>query len=172
MSRRLFLGWWLGGIGLFVVSGFMHAPLAMDAVPGGILDHQAAPDAASVDAIQRAWAEGGQLLQARLAMITDLIFIAVYSAGCVLGGLFYRAQASLVRAVLAEMALVAGALFFVTDMAETIAQLIQLVQFAGNDELAGLASNLGPAKKASFVISLALLAMALLHERLFRGKKS
>ncbi|MEM1196782.1 MAG: hypothetical protein AAGH57_11810 [Pseudomonadota bacterium] len=171
MSRRLFLGWWLGGIAIFVVSIFLHAPLASEAVTGGIFDHQAAPDAASVDAIQQAWAEGGQAVLAGLAMITDLVFITVYSAGCVLGGLFYRAQTSLVRAVLAEMALVAGGVFFISDIGETIAQLVQLVQFAGNDQLARLASHLGPIKVVSFLVSFALLAIALLHERLSRAPK-
>lgn len=37
-----FLIWWLGGLAIFAVSLALHAPLAIEAVPRGILDHRAA----------------------------------------------------------------------------------------------------------------------------------
>ena len=97
-SKKAFLIWWLGGLAIFALSIAIHSPLAIEAVPKGILDHQAAPDAASVNAIQQAWQEAGQIGQARLAMISDLIFIGVYGVGAVLGGVFYAR--SLNRALL------------------------------------------------------------------------
>jgi len=93
VSKRAFLAWWLGGLAIFAFALWLHAPLAIEAVPGGILDHQAAPDAATVNSIQTAWRREGLWNQAAIAMIADLVFIGVYSVGSILGGMYFRAHA-------------------------------------------------------------------------------
>ena len=86
LSKESYLIWWLGGLAIFAVSLMIHAPLAIEAVPGGILDHQAASDAGEVDRIQTAWRDAGLMTQARLAMASDLVFILVYSFGALRAG--------------------------------------------------------------------------------------
>lgn len=164
-SRRAFLWWFLGGLGAFAITLALHAPLAVDGVPRGIVEHQGAPDAATVDRIHATWKAAGVYGQAHIAMISDLIFIGIYGVGCVLGGLYYRSKRSAALRVLGTVALVAGALFLVTDYGETIAQFIQLVQGRGSDGLAGLASSLGPTKIASWISAFLALVAALIVER-------
>ena len=48
ISKDYYMVWWLGGLAIFAISIMIHAPLAIEAVPGGILDHQAAANAAAV----------------------------------------------------------------------------------------------------------------------------
>lgn len=171
VSKRAFLIWWLGGLAIFAVSLVLHSPLAIDAVPGGILDHQAAPDAATVNAIQSAWQDAGLIGQARLAMISDLIFIGVYGLGCLFGGLYYRASGSGALVTMGWIALAMGAVFLVTDYVETALQFVQLVQLEGSDTLAGIASSVGPLKVLSFLVAAAVLAVALVWERFVQGSK-
>ena len=161
VTKHLFLSVWLAGLAIFAVSLFLHAPLAIEAVPGGILDHQAAPDAASVDRIQSAWKEAGLLTQARTAMISDLVFIGVYGVGCVLGGLYFARQTGMVRRALGWAALLAGIVFLVSDYAETLVQVTQLTRFRGDDALAGFASSMGAAKVLSFLLAFGVLVIAL-----------
>ena len=86
-------------------------------------------------------------------MISDLIFIVVYGIGAFLGGrYFYRNSNALLRSIGAAIA-VAGLVFMVTDLVETSLQLVQLMQFAGDDTLAAIASNMGPTKVATFLFS-------------------
>jgi len=165
VSKKTFLIWWLGGLAAFAVSTTIHSGLAIAAVPGGILDHQAAPDAASVDAIQNAWEAAGLYGRARLAMITDLIFIGIYGVGCVLGGLYYRAQSGRVLALLGWVAAAMGVVFLFTDYVETILQFIQLLSFEGSDAMAGITSLMGPSKVASFLVAAGALLIALIWER-------
>ena len=171
VSKRAFLIWWLGGFAIFAVSLTLHAPLAIEAVPGGILDHQAAPDAAAVNAIQTAWKDAGLIGQARLAMISDLIFIGVYGVGCVLGGLYFRAHGTGALALMGWIALAMGVLFLVTDYIETALQFVQLVRFEGSDALAGIASSMGPLKVLSFLVAAGVLLAALVWERFVQGSK-
>lgn len=163
-SKRTFLWWWLGGLAAFGVAIYLHVPLIVEGVPGGIGDHQRAPDAVTVDAIQRAWRIEGVSNKAVIAMIADLIFIGIYGIGCVLGGLYYRAKgASLLRAS-GWIALAAGIVFLATDYGETIAQFIQLMQFRGDDSLAAFASTMRPIKMASFVAAFLAIVAALIFE--------
>ncbi len=169
-SKKIFLIWWLGGLAIFAVSITIHSPLAIAAAPEGILDHQSAPDAASVNAIQQAWKKAGLIGQARLAMISDLIFIGIYGVGAVLGGVFYARSPNRALLTLGCIALVMGVVFLVTDYAETILQFVQLTAFEGDDTLAGIASKMGPFKVVSFLASAASLALALIWERLVRAQ--
>ncbi len=165
MTRDSWLAWWLGGLGLLVVSLFIHAPLAIEAVPGGILDHQSAGNAARVNAIQEAWAAAGLLDQARIAMAVDLVFIWAYSLAAMNGGRTFRDKENRTLSVLGWIALGSASIFFLTDLGETSAQVYQLNRFEGSDGLALIASSLGPPKLVSFFASLGALVAALLMER-------
>ena len=164
-SRRTFLAWWICGLVAFGIAIYFHLPLITEAVPGGIADHQSAPDAATVDAIQHAWRLAGVQNQAGIAMIVDLVFIGIYGIGCVLAGLYYRTSDQVILRVLGWIALASGVIFLITDYGETIAQFIQFMRFSGDDGLAWLASTLRPFKMASFVTAFLSIVAALIVER-------
>ncbi|MEL7197343.1 MAG: hypothetical protein AAGL10_03420 [Pseudomonadota bacterium] len=163
-SKCLSIGMWVAGLIVFALIVYLHAPLAIAAVPGGISEHQAAPDAATVNAIQNAWAQAGLLDQAAIAMIGDLIFIGIYGAGCVLTGLHFRARGCRVLRMLGRLTLWSGAIFLFTDYAETICQFIQLMQAAGNDRLAAIASGVRPVKMLSFIAAFFAVIAALIAD--------
>lgn len=165
VSKRAFLLWFWGGIAAFAISHYLHVPLITDGVPGGIAEHQSAPDAATVDAIQSSWHADGLMRQATIAMIADLIFIGIYGIGCVLAGLYFKARAKVVLRVMGWVALVSGAVFLVTDYGETISQFIQLTNFKGDDQLANLASSLGPTKILSWIGAFLAVIAAMIVER-------
>ncbi len=166
VSKRKFLCWWFGGIAAFAIAIWLHVPLITESVPGGIGDHQRAPDAATVNAIQTAWRADGLLGRARMAMFADLVFIGIYGIGCVLGGLYYRANEHLVLKIIGWTVLASGIVFLVTDYAETIAQVFQLLNFEGDDTLASLASTCRPPKMVSFIAAFIGLCLALVVERI------
>ena len=163
-SKRMAVGWWIAGLIAFGIVIWLGMPLNIDAVPGGILDHQHAPDAAAVNKIQHAWRDAGVLGAARTAMIGDLVFIGIFGIGCVLCGLFFRARHTVVLRALGWSAVVAGLLFLATDYGETIAQLVQLVRFEGDDGLAHLASSLRPIKVAAWIGGFLAVILALVAE--------
>ena len=165
MSKESYLTWWLGGLAIFAVSLMIHSPLAIEAVPGGILDHQAASNAARVNTIQSAWDEAGLMGQARMAMLSDLLFILVYSFGALNGGRYFRAKSHAGLVALGWIALLSATVFLITDFTETLLQVYQAVRFEGSDTLAFIASSMGPVKVASFLISFGVLIVALLWER-------
>jgi hypothetical protein len=169
ISKRTAIIWWAAGLFAFAVTIYFHIPLITDGVPGGISEHQSAPDAAAVDAIQNSWAAGGLMSAAKIAMVTDLIFIGIYGIGCVLAGLHYRARSwgggqAFLR-ILGWGALVSGVVFLITDYGETIAQFIQLTQFAGDDDLAGFASTLRPIKMLTWSTGFLTVLAALIVDR-------
>lgn len=164
-SKRLAITMWVAGLFAFAVIVFLHAPLAITAVPGGISEHQAAPDAATVNAIQNAWAQAGVLDQAAIAMIGDLIFIGIYGVGCVLAGLHYRSRGGKALRVLGTITLWSGAIFLITDYAETICQFIQLVQQTGSESLAAIASGVRPVKTLALIMSFFAVITALIADR-------
>lgn len=164
-SKRTALIWWIGGLAAFGIVIWLHLPLRIEAVPGGMGEHQRAPDADTVDAIQHAWRLAGVLNEAAVAMISDLIFIGIYGVGCVLAGLHFRAREQVVLRALGWTALVSGIVFLVTDYGETIAQFIQLMRFEGDDQLAALASTLRPIKEVSWIGGFLAVILALIVER-------
>ncbi len=170
ISKRAFLTWWIGGLVAFAIVIFLHLPLAVEGVPGGIAEHQSAPDAATVDAIHAAWLEAGVYDQARWAMIADLVFIGIYGVGCVLGGLYFRTLAKPLLRALGWVAVAAGIAFLLTDYGETIAQLIQVTAGAGDDGLAQFASTLRPIKMASFIAAFLSIVAGLVVGRI--GQRS
>lgn len=150
---------------MFAGALVLHAPLAIEAVPGGILDHQAAPDADAVDRIQSAWDSAGLIQQAQMAMIADSVFIGVYGIGCVLGGLYFLRSGLVILKGLGLLILIAGLVFLGSDYGETIAQLIQLISLRGDNGLAWLASTLQPIKVVSWIVTFLTILMALIWER-------
>jgi len=165
VSKRTFLTWWLGGLAAFAVTLVLHIPLTIDAVPGGIGDHQSAPDAATVNAIHAEWQAAGVYGQAHWAMATDLVFIGIFGIGCVLASMHYRARKPAMLRLLGGVALVCGAVFLVADYGETIAQFVQLIQNRGSDGLAQLASTLRPIKMASWIGGFLSVLVAIIVDR-------
>lgn len=163
-SKRAAVGWWIAGLIAFGIVIWMSLPLEIKGVPGGIIDHQKAPDAATVNTIQDLWKKAGLLVTARNAMIGDLIFIGIYGVGSVLCGLYYRARPQVVLRALGWSAIAAGLLYLAADYGETIAQLIQLVRFTGSDDLAQLASTLQPIKVAAWIGTFLAVILALIAE--------
>lgn len=163
--KRAFLWTWIGGLVLFAIVIGLSLPLILTEVPGGIGDHQAAATAAEVDRIQVAWRMAGLWNQAAIAMIGDLVFIGVYGVGCMLGGRHFMTSAAPRVRTLGMVALFAGFSFLVTDYTETVAQFVQLVQFAGDDVLAGIAATVRPIKMAAWIIATLAILLAFAVER-------
>ncbi|MEM6856476.1 MAG: hypothetical protein AAF559_01270 [Pseudomonadota bacterium] len=165
MTRKsVFVRVWLAGLAAFAITIALGAPLAIDGVPHGILDHQSAGSAAEVNRIQGLWEASGLTSTARNAMIADLVFIGIFGTGCVLGGLHYRRAQTLWLALIGYIALVSGVLFLANDYAETIVQFIQLVAGRGYDSLAQLAAFCQPIKVVSFILAFGSILVALVVE--------
>ena len=164
VSKRIFLIWWGGGLVVFAIALWLHAPLSTGLVKDGILAHQSAATAENVDLIQHSWRMEGLWNQAAIAMIADLIFIGIYGVGCVLAGLYYRANSQSALRILGWIVLVAGIIFLITDYGETIAQFIQLMRFAGDDRLAAIAASLQPIKIAAWIGTFLPIIAALIVE--------
>ena len=168
---RAFLAWWLGGLALFALAIWLHLPLAIEAVPGGIGDHQAAGTAEEVERIHAAWRAAGVYGAARAAMIADLVFIGVYAVGSFLGGRMLRASGGGVLRLIGD-AVIAGAIVFgVTDYIETICQFVQLMQGRGSDALAAIAATVQPVKIIAWIVTFAGI-LAGLAVRRFVGRSS
>lgn len=165
ISRRRFLMVWLGGLFAFAVTLWLHLPLAIDTVPGGILDHQIAGTAARVDYIQREWSAAGLYRDAFTAMLSDIGFILLYGLGSLLGGLYFRrvGQGS-IRAI--GTALVLSALVFLaSDLAETTMQILQLLAGQGDDTRAAIAAAMHYPKLVSWIGCFILPLNGLILER-------
>ncbi|MEO0872411.1 MAG: hypothetical protein AAFY19_10740 [Pseudomonadota bacterium] len=161
----MFVSVWLAGLAAFAITIALGAPLAIDGVPEGILDHQAAGSAVEVNRIQGLWQSAGLTSTARNAMMADLVFIGVFGTGCVLGGLYYRRAPAGWLALIGYAALVSGTLFLATDYAETIAQFIQLLAGEGDAGLARLAAFCQQVKVVSFLVAFVSILAALISER-------
>jgi fumarate reductase subunit D len=165
MSWRFFWLFWGGGLLVFALLVATGGTLDTTAAPNGIIDHQAAGNAERVDAIQQSWAQAGVLGGAAWRMAADLLFITLFTIGGIIGGrLIWRDARPTLLKKTALIAVLAYALFGLSDMLETGAQLIQLVSMQGNDLLAGLAALMQPIKVASFVAGLALTVLMLIWD--------
>lgn len=153
VNERNFWRMWLGGLVLFALVIWESWPLAIPAVPGGILDHQSAGSAAEVDRIQQAWIAAGLYERARTAMIGDLVFIGVYGLGAWYGGLAFMEHPAAKMRRLGMMVVAASALFVLSDYTETFAQVIQLLERRGSDNLAGVAAWVRPIKIAAWLVT-------------------
>ena len=164
VQRKTFLTTWIGGLIAFAIVIAVGLPLGITAVPGGILDHQAAGSAATVNTIHAAWKEAGVFGTARTAMIGDLIFIGIYGVGSVLGGLYFRNTIGGSLRTMGTLILAAGVVFVFTDYGETISQLVQVLNDGGSDTLAGIAATLRPFKIVAWLITFFGISVALLIE--------
>ncbi|QUL38504.1 hypothetical protein [Erythrobacter sp. JK5] len=167
--RRAFLWWFWCGVAAFALAVYVHLPLMTEGVPGGIADHQAAPDAATINAIQQSWRSDGLWTQAAVAMVVDLVFIGIYGVGCLLGGIYFRASDRTVLLALGWVAYLSAIAFVISDYGETISQIIQLWSFKGDDGLAMAASTLRPIKMVAFTSAFLAIIAALAIERFSTG---
>lgn len=159
---------WLAGLAAFAMAIALGAPLAIEGVPQGILDHQAAGSAAEVNRIQGLWQAAGLTPTARNSMIADLVFIGIFGTGCVLGGLYYRSARAPWLKLIGYLALGSGIVFLATDYAETIVQFIQLSSGQGTETLARLAAFCQPIKVASWIAAFLSILLGLISERFSR----
>ena len=165
VSKRTAMIWWVGGLVAFAITIYLGLPLAIETEPGGILDHQAAPDAATVNAIQTDWDNAGLIPTARMAMMSDLIFIGIFGTGCVLAGMHYRKREASILRFSGWIALLAGVIFIAADYGETISQFVQLNRMAGDDQLAHVASTLRSPKIIAWIVAFASVLIALIADR-------
>lgn len=153
MNWRNFWIFWLGGLAIFLFNVATIGPLMTDVAPTGILDHQSAGTAERVDAIQQSWAAAGQMNYAKWSMITDLVFIGLYTIGGILGGrLIWQEAHSPSLKKLGLFLVLTYFLFGLFDYVETISQITQVLQEKGSDTLAGVAAFARPPKIATWII--------------------
>ena len=152
--EQRFISLWLAGLVLFGGVIWLSLPLAIEAVPGGIIDHQAAGSAAEVSRIQQAWARDDLTGNAQLAMLGDIAFIVVYGMGGWFGGLTFMQDARPRLKRLGWLLAGAAALFLASDLIETLAQIVQLMGDRGSDGLAKIAAIAQPIKMAAFLVTL------------------
>ncbi len=165
ISRRRFLIVWIGGLLAFAVAIWLHLPLTIDAVPDGITAHQRAGTAERINDVQTAWSDAGVYRNAFTAMVSDLAFIAIYTLGSLLGGLYFlktgEGSVRTVGALLLLSALVFGAV----DTTETWLQLEQLTDGRGDDAKAAIAAAMYWPKVGSFIACFLLPIIGLILER-------
>lgn len=165
-DERTFWRFWLGGLAMLALMALKNPALSTPFSPGGILDHQAASSAVAVDAIQHAWASQGMLTLARISMVIDLIFIAVYTRGALAGGLFFRSNENALLRRLGLLIVIAAILFCIADYTETISEFVEVMTFRGNDILALIHSTAQPIKSVTFLVTLTGLLTALVIRRM------
>jgi hypothetical protein len=151
--ERRFWTFWLLGILLLAGQIVMNVWLITQVSPMGISDHQAAGNAARVEAIHAGWAALEVMDLAIYSMELDLIFIGVYAWGAFAGGRMFAASPHAMLARLGTIIMFAAVGFAISDYAETISQLIQAAVTGGNDMLAGIAANVRPLKMVLFLIT-------------------
>lgn len=161
-----FVSLWPAGLALFALVIWLSWPLQIAAVPGGILDHQAAGTGQEVERIQSAWAAAGLAEQARMAMLGDLVFIVTYGLGAWYGGSWFAQDTRLKLKRMGWLLLGASVLFLVTDLTETLAQLVQLTRGQGSDGLAGLAATVRPIKVVAWLVTFFAVIAALVVRRI------
>lgn len=169
VNERNFRRIWPAGLVLFALVIWLGLPLGIPAAPGGILDHQAAGSAARVDAIQQAWIEAGLYERALTAMVGDLVFIGVYGLGAWYGGLAFMEHPAAKLRRLGMLLVAASALFVLTDYTETFAQVIQLLERRGSDDLAAIAAWVRPIKIVAWVVTFAGILAGLIVRRNHRA---
>ncbi|MEW4466923.1 hypothetical protein AB1K62_03720 [Parasphingorhabdus sp. JC815] len=167
INWRNFWIFWLGGLAVFIFMVFTSGSLATDIAPGGIVDHQRAGSAERINAIQQSWAAAGQMSQARWSMITDLVFIGLYSIGGIIGGrLLWQDAHSPSLKKLGLLLVLIYFLFGLLDYIETICQITQLLQEQGDDRLASIAAFVMPPKSLALIVgTLGMIAALIWRSR-------
>ena len=153
---RLFWIFYVISWAVFAYIAVTNTQMVTAVSPGGILDHQSAATAMRADQIQNAWKAKGTFDFAKLSMSLDLVFITFATlAGIVAGYLMARAGGP--RGLFGWLVLGVWAVFGACDYIETTSQLAQLLRDGGNDQLAGLAASVKPAKMAAFIAGTLML---------------
>lgn len=166
LERKFWL-FWIGGLVIFALARIPHAPLAIEAVPGGIFDHQAAGSAAVVDQIQAAWRDAGLRSTAIFAMCHDLVFIGIYGMGSYWAGRVFMVETARPKlALLGKIIMQAAVVFLITDYVETSLQLVQLLREQGVDWMAATAAIMQPIKIAAWIITFIGTISALIIRRM------
>lgn len=168
LALRNFKRFWFAGLALLIVMLLGNSILITNAAPIGMANHQLAGDGARVDNIQLSWLRADVLIYAKISMIIDLIFIAIYSMGAICGGLLICYDKRRVMRRIGALIIAASIIFFITDYIETLSQAIQLFRMQGSDELAGFAASVGPAKKISFLVTILGLVGCLSWDKFFK----
>jgi hypothetical protein len=127
--RAGFLALWLGGLVLLGAAILLGRPL--DASGSGILAHQFARDAAEVTRIQARWMALDLYGTAYRAVMADIVFITVYTLGCLLAGHYYRHRDDRNLWVLGRLITCAALAFAAADYTETLSQLTELKRGRG-----------------------------------------
>lgn len=153
VRQQRFISLLLAGLALFAFVIWLSQPLMIEAVPGGIIDHQTAGDAREINRIHAAWQSAGLAERAQLAMFGDLVFIIVYGLGAWYGGLWFAQDGRPKLRRLGWLLVGAAALFLMADLTETLAQVVQLLRNQGNDGLAGVAAVAQPVKMAAWLVT-------------------
>ena len=147
---------------MLIWMGIKSGEIAAAAAPYSIASHQAAGDAATVDAIQLRWQQAGQYPLAKFSMWVDIVFIAFAMLSGLLGGRLIQQRAG--NQALQALAILVMAIWVVagvTDYAETIPQLIQVSMQRGSDSLAALAAAMRPIKNLAYIGGTLLLWVGL-----------
>ncbi len=165
-ALKNFIRLWLLGILLLIAMIFGNLLLITDISPMAMSDHQSAGSAARIDEIQWAWAAANLILYAKISMVIDLFFIAIYSLGAICGGILLRYDARLFVRRIGALVIAAATIFFVTDYIETIAQIIQLFSMHGSDALSSAAAAVGSAKNIAFLITFLGLVGTILWDKI------
>ena len=167
LNWRAFWVLWLTGIVIIVVLISQNDRLVTDIAPQGMVDHQVAETAKRVEDIHDSWRAAGAMDFFRVAIVFDVMFIVLYSAGGVIGGLLVRrgARSAWLKA-LAGLAILAYAAFGIFDLTETLCQAMQGFVTGGNNALAGIAAMAQPPKMLAFFVGFPSLVAALAWFRL------
>lgn len=151
--ERNFWRYWLGGLLILAAMIAMNPWFVSDVSPWGIRDHQSAGTAVRVDAIQSAWQAAGVIELARLGIVIDLAYIAVYSFGAYCGGRLFAQYPKPALRRLGWIIVASAIIVGLADYAETLCQFIQVITLKGNDNLAGIAATAQPVKSVAFLIT-------------------
>lgn len=148
---------------LFVVLFYLNEPLLSEISPNGIGDHRSAGSATAVNLVQSHWKATGLLPAARFNLLIDMIFLAVYALGGLIGGnLIWQKAHSKNLKRLGLLTAFIFAIYGISDALETIAQLIQLLSMRGNDFLAQLIIFVRPVTISMFLIGSLSMVISLL----------
>ncbi len=169
-TMRGFLICWFLGWALFILVGILQ-PVAGDGLGQfGMEAHRRAGTADMVNAIHSYWQNIGIYDRATWSLVVDLLFITAFSIGGVLGGLLLRQNMHTNIRRVGLLAIVAHIVFAVSDYAETISQLIQMVDGTGSDSLANIAAFARPIKIQSFLIAVAAIAIGFIASKIVARK--
>lgn len=160
---------WLIGLALFAILIVLGIWLRQAATVG-IVDHQVAGNAATVDAIQQQWRDEGVRWLAIVCMLGDLVFIGVYGWGAWIAGRSFVGSGTGPVRVIGWIVAIAAAVFLFTDYAETILQFIQLMREEGSDPMAATAAAMQNPKKFAWIATFLGVIAALVVRRFSRPR--